>query len=510
VARTGSNNVVADGLASSTITVTVRDGAGNALSGRTVTLDDAGNASVIGAASGPSDVNGVVTFTVTSTVANTATYTATADAVVITSATPTVTFVAGTVAAGTSTVTAPAGTVTANGVASKTITVTLLDASSNPVANKTVTLADNSTTSSITPASGTSNASGIVTFTVTNTVAEDVTYTATATDGTAITITDTEVVSFVAGAQTNLQVLTTQSLTDTVAASVTAPSVRVRDAQGNPVGGVNVTFTLASSGPGGAINGGTVAVIVPSNGTTGIASLASWQLGQTVGANTVTVSAPSVTNVVFTATGTAGTATQIAANSVLTQDATVATQVAAPPSVIVRDQFNNVVSNVSVTFTLQTTGGTGGAISPISPAAVATSSLGVATLSSWTVGQTAGSGNNTVQATVAGLTLTGEPVNFAASGIPGTATNIIANSTTTQSQTVGQAVTAPPSVRVRDAYNNPVDSVDVTFTVTAGSGTIAPVTATPVRTGRAGTPGVATLTSWTLGTAAGTNTVKLN
>ncbi|MHA8051880.1 Ig-like domain-containing protein, partial [Aquirufa sp. ROCK-SH2] len=74
---------------------------------------------------------------------------------------------------------------------------TLKDANSNPVSGKTVVLTDDSTTSTISAASGSSNASGVVTFTVTNTIAETVIYSAT---GDNVSITDTARVAFVAGA----------------------------------------------------------------------------------------------------------------------------------------------------------------------------------------------------------------------------------------------------------------------------------------------------------------------
>lgn len=68
--------VLANGISTSTITVTLRDGANLAVSGKTVTLTKSGGSSTISAASGTSDANGVVTFTVKDTVAETATYTA--------------------------------------------------------------------------------------------------------------------------------------------------------------------------------------------------------------------------------------------------------------------------------------------------------------------------------------------------------------------------------------------------------------------------------------------------
>ena len=63
-------------------------------------------------------------------------------------------------------------------------------------------------------------------------------------------------------------------------------------------------------------------------------------------------------------------------------------------------------------------------------------------------------------------------------------------------------VAAPPSVLVTDANGNPVAGELVTFAVTGGGGSILPITA--VATNAAG---MATLTSWTLGSVAGANAV---
>ncbi len=280
----------------------------------------------------------------------------------------------------------------------------------------------------------------------------------------------------------------------TIGQAVAAPpSVRVTDVGGNPVAGIAVTFAITAGG--GTVLPGTPVV----TNASGIATVTSWTLGTTVGTNTVTASAavPSGSPVTFNATSTAGAANLIASNSVTTQSAVVGTNVGAPPSVIVTDIGGNPVSGVSVTFAVTGGGGSLGA-----PAVVATNALGIATATSWTLGTGAGTNNNTVTASAA--VPSGSPVVFTASGLAGPANTIAANSVTTQTDTVGLPVAAPPSVLVTDLGGNPVAGVSVTFAVTAGSGSIVPVTATPVVTNASG---VATLTSWTLGTTAGANTV---
>ena len=88
------SSVVANGSSLATITVTLKDVGGNPVSGKTVTMSsDRGATDTISAASGPSTLAGVVTFTVKSTTAGTPVFTATdtTDSVIVTQ-TATVTF----------------------------------------------------------------------------------------------------------------------------------------------------------------------------------------------------------------------------------------------------------------------------------------------------------------------------------------------------------------------------------------------------------------------------------
>ena len=71
-----------------------------------------------------------------------------------------------------------------------------------------------------------------------------------------------------------------------------------------------------------------------------------------------------------------------------------------------------------------------------------------------------------------------------------------------QSAAVNTMVTVAPSVRVTDAFGNPVPLAAVTFAVAGGGGFVSPNG--PVLTGL---NGVASATSWTLGPSAGANTL---
>src|SRR5207237_4861537 len=86
------------------------------------------------------------------------------------------------------------------------------------------------------------------------------------------------------------------------------PSVIVKDASGNPVPGVGVTFAVAPGS--GSITGAT-----QTTDAGGIATVGSWTLGTTAGANSLTATSAGLAGspVTFTATGTAGTPSGIAA-----------------------------------------------------------------------------------------------------------------------------------------------------------------------------------------------------
>ncbi|HTS87656.1 MAG TPA: Ig-like domain-containing protein [Gemmatimonadales bacterium] len=116
----------------------------------------------------------------------------------------------------------------------------------------------------------------------------------------------------------------------------------------------------------------------------------------------------------------------------------------------------------------------------------------------------AGANAGTAQVSASASGLSGSPVLFfftltrATTG-PGSVT---ANSTVSQSQTVNQLVTAPPSVVVKDSGGQLLSGVTVSFGVTSGGGTITGGTQVT------NSSGVATASSWRLGTAAGANTVN--
>jgi Bacterial Ig-like domain (group 1)/IPT/TIG domain len=237
-------SVNSSSVASSLVTVTLEDAAGNPVSGQTVALAASGGNSSISPTSGTSSASGVVTFTVMDGLTESVTYTAsdTTEPVTITP-TAVVSFTPGKVNASQSTVSANPTSVTANGIATSTVTVTLEDAAGNPVTGQTVTLAASGGSSTISAASGTSNINGVVSFSVQDSKAEAVTYTANdASSG--ITIAQIATVSFTPGPVSAS--LSTVSANPTKNTSTSTITVTLVDANGNPVSGQ--TVTLAASG----------------------------------------------------------------------------------------------------------------------------------------------------------------------------------------------------------------------------------------------------------------------
>src|SRR5207302_2014494 len=163
---------------------------------------------------------------------------------------------------------------------------------------------------------------------------------------------------------------TSQSATAGTAVS-TPPSVIVKDANGNPVAEVAVTLTPAAGS--GGVTGGTQTT----NGS-GIATVGSWTLSATAGSNTLTATSGSLTGspVTFTATGTAGAAATIAANSATSQSAAAGRVVSTWRSVVGKDAIGNPVAQVAVTFAVAPGNGT------ITGASQTTNASGVATVGS--------------------------------------------------------------------------------------------------------------------------------
>ncbi|HWA58163.1 MAG TPA: hypothetical protein VG692_12960 [Gemmatimonadales bacterium] len=370
------------------------------------------------------------------------------------------------------------------------------DAFGNPVAGTTVTFAVTGGAGQITGATPASNASGVAalgSWTL-GLVAGANTLSATAAglNGSPLTFTATGN----PGNATTIALNSGNNQSGTVGTSVAAPYVvKVTDTNGNAVQGVTVGWAAAG---GGSMN--------PASSITDASGLASstHTLGGTAGTQTATASVGGLTGspVTFTATANPGAVSTIVINTGNGQSATVATAVATAPSVLARDAFNNAVPGAAITFTI--TAGTNASVNCGSGAttacAVNTNASGIATVTNWTLGQTAGTNNNTLSATRTGATGT----SFTASATAGAVASIVINAGNSQTAVRGAAVTTDPSVIVRDAFNNAVPNATVNFAVIVGTAGASTVNCTGVGTTgncnvTSNASGVATVVSWTLG-----------
>ena len=269
-------------------------------------------------------------------------------------------------------------------------------------------------------------------------------------------------------------------------AVATPPSVIVTDNHGNPVSGIEITFSVASGD--GSVTGATA-----TTDDTGVATVGSWTLGPTVGNNTLTATGTGLTppSVTFTATGTVGAAAKISAEPGGDgQTAIVGTAVSTPPSVRVTDAHDNPVRGVSVTFAAASGGGS------VTGGSTTTDASGVATVGSWTMG--AAPVVNTLTATSG--TLEGSPVTFSATATVGPPAGVAVHAGDGQTATAGTDVAIVPTVLVTDGQGNPLSGVTVSFSA-SGDGQVGNDTA------QTNASGIAGAGSWTLATSAGANTL---
>jgi adhesin/invasin len=258
-----STGIPADGIASSTVTVTALDSHGNPIAGLPVTLTDVGNSGVIGPNVFVTSANGIATFSVSDTVAETVTLTAgyyevnqssgtvqRATGCGVSGCQATATFVPTESQA--STVTANPGSVPADGHTPITVTVTLLSGTLTPLSGHSVTLTTGSSTTVVTPGTvgGRTNGSGVVTFTVTDSVPENLNVYATDLTTGAI-INQMPAVSFVA---TELQLSTVVAVPTSLPAS---------GPPGNPDTSV-VTVTVIGPNCLNSLSGHTISLSTPS------------------------------------------------------------------------------------------------------------------------------------------------------------------------------------------------------------------------------------------------------
>ena len=226
--------------------------------------------------------------------------------------------------------------------------------------------------------------------------------------------------------------------------------VIVTDDKGAPVSGQTVTWSVSG---GGSVTPGA------STGADGKAS-ATRTLGPNAGIQTTSAKVGSGTPFVFTNISHIQGATQIQASGGNTQNDTVLSTLA-PYSVLVEDEQNVPVQNVTVNWTVNSGGG---------QVAAGTSQTNVGGIAQITATLGSAAGAQVVQASVAGLA--GSPVSFSSSGTAGNPTVISLSSGNNQVGPVSAALALPHVVLVKDGHNNPKPGVTVTWKVGQGGGSV--------------------------------------
>lgn len=264
------------------------------------------------------------------------------------------------------------------------------------------------------------------------------------------------------------------------------PTVQIQDANGSALAqsGTMVAASLSGSGT----LGGRTNVETDANGR---ASFTDLVIMGTVGDKTLMFSATGLAPASSSVTLTAGLATTMALSVGASQSAMAGTTVATAPAVRITDADANAVAGIPATFSVTAGGGSvagGGATSDVA---------GTARVTSWTLGMTAGL--NTLVVTSPGLA--GNPIAFTANGVPGAPAALAKVAGDAQAAIIGTSLPIAPSTRLTDANGNAIAGATVTFAVALGGGSV---------TGAAqatDASGVARVGSWTLGTAAGPNTL---
>lgn len=437
-------SVNADGLSASTITVTVNDSGGAPISGETVTLSPSGGSSTITTVQGTTDSTGKAIFSVSDSIPETVTYTASAGGTTLTQ-TAQVTFTPSP-SASQSTVSASPTTVPADGASQSTITVTVNDGSGAPIQGVTVSLGQGTGNSTITAVQSTTDASGHATFTVADATAESVTYTATA-NGTAIT--PTASVTFTTPT-VDAALSTVAANPSSVPADGSTPSavtVTVNDSGGVPMQGVTVTLAA----------GGGSSTVTTVQGTTGVNGQATFNVADAVPETvtyTATAAATQITQtapVTFTPVPNAGLSTVSAGPTSIPADGTITSTI----TVTVNDGSGSPIQGLTVTLA------PGGGSSTVTTVQGTTDSTGKATFT--VTDSTAEAVTYTATASGTQITQTAT-VTFQAPTVDAGLSTVVANPTSVLDDGTTQSTI---TVTVKDSGGVPMQGVTVTL---AGNG----------------------------------------
>jgi hypothetical protein len=240
----------------------------------------------------------------------------------------------------------------------------------------------------------------------------------------------------------------------------TALQATVKDASNNPLSGVTVTFTAPASGASAAFSGSTTATATTN--ASGIAIAPALTANGNAGSFTLTASAPGAGAIAsFILSNLAVPPASILATSGTPQSATVNTLFATALQATVKDAGNNPLGGVTVTFAAPASGASA-TFSGSATTTATTNASGIATGPALTAnGQT---GSFALAASAPGV---GSTANFNLTNLAVPPASILATTGTPQSAAVNTMFATALQATVKDAGNNPLSGVTVTFTAPA-------------------------------------------
>ncbi len=447
------------GSSAATITVTVHDGFGNAVSGVPVVLSATGTGNTIGQPPVLTDANGVATGTLSSTVVESKTVTATAAGVALTqSGTVTVTPAPAAVLVFT---VQPSGGA-AGAIIAPPVQVAAKDAFDNPATGfssaVTIALGANPGGAVLSGTATRTATAGVATFNDLSLDKAGTGYTLTASaTGTAVATSAPFGIGAgaVSASKSTLQVSPT-ILVASGGSSAATISVTARDAFGNPVPGVTVVLSATGSGntltpPAGPTDGVGVATGTLSSTGAGVKTVSATVNGIPLTPQpTVTVNAAPVSGTTSTVVG--------APTSIQASDGGFSSAI----TVTARDAFSNPVAGATVVLSAT---GTGNALTQ--PAG-ATSGAGEAAgaLSATTTG------TKIVSATINGTPVAQTAsVAVVAGEVSVTRTTFVTTPTTLNASTGASAATI--TVTARDDHGNPIPGITVALSATGTGNALA-------------------------------------
>jgi hypothetical protein len=234
------------------------------------------------------------------------------------------------------------------------------------------------------------------------------------------------------------------------------PVVGILDSDNQPVTQVDITVSIASGF--GTLDGTTTV----STDAAGRATYGNLAIRGPTGPRTLrfSLSDPALEIVSAAVEVEAGTATQLVGNEPLAYQGTVNSPVSPAPSVLVRDEAGNPVPGVAIIFGADRDG-------LVSPSTVITNEVGVAQVSSWTLGRSAG----VPYSLTAGIQSVGNnPVVFSATAQAGAAGQLAIRVQPSPTARSGAPFSRQPVIQVEDELGNPAPQPGLAITATILSG----------------------------------------